>query len=676
MTDFSFRSSTPPGSEFVFEPSVSPSSSKDTGTSVGKSATPSAAKTIDNNKQQSDNSTATQGTKSEEIADNQPSESCAQTRVEGKDSAEHQESNEETLRKSVEDAEQQREVATDGNKPAQSPFGALFKPNVKTDFSFRSSTLPGSEFVFEPSASPSSSKDTGTSVGKSATPSAAKTIDNNKEQSDNSTATPGTKSEEIVVNQPSESCAQTTVEGKDSAEYQESNEETLRNSVEDVEQQREVATDGNKPAQSPFGALFGPNVMTDFSFRPSTPPGSEFVFEPSASPSSSKDTGTSVGKSATPSAAKTIDNNKEQSDNSTATPGTKSEEIVDNQPSESCAQTTVEGKDSAEHQESNEETLRKSVEDAEQQREVATDGNKRAQSPFEALFGPNVMTDFSFRSSTPPGSEFVFEPSASPSSSKDTGTSVGKSATPSAAKTIDNNKQQSDNSTATQGTKSEEIADNQPSESCAQTTVEGKDSAEHQESNEETLRNSVEDVEQQREVATDGNKRARAPFGVDKALFGPNVMTDFSFRSSTPPGSEFVFEPSVSPSSSKDTGTSVGKSATPSVPQPGALPFPALFTLGTGEGFTDGKETLSQFSRPSQDSPVAPSGLSSPLASSGVSLMESDEVTRSAEMNQSDTNNELRDEEHCDVDQKESVVQEDPAVSVRSGASGPSKEKE
>ena len=56
--------------------------------------------------------------------------------------------------------------------------------------------------------------------------------------------------------------------------------------------------------------------------------------------------------------------------------------------------------------------------------------------------------------------------------------------------------------------------------------------------------------------------------------------------------------------------------------------------------------------------------------------MESDEVTRSAEMNQSDTNNELRDEEHCDVDQKESVVQEDPAGSVRSGASGPSKEKE
>ena len=131
-------------------------------------------------------------------------------------------------------------------------------------------------------------------------------------------------------------------------------------------------------------------------------------------------------------------------------------------------------------------------------------------SPFvvdKALFGPNVMTDFSFRSSTPPGSEFVFEPSVSPSSSKDTGTSVGKSATPSAAaKTIDNNKQQSDNSTATQGTKSEEIADNQPSESCAQTRVEGKDSAEHQESNEETLRNSVEDVEQQREVGTDGNK--------------------------------------------------------------------------------------------------------------------------------------------------------------------------
>ena len=504
--------------------------------------------------------------------------------------------------------------------------------------------------------------------------------DNNQQQSDNSTATQDTKSEEIADDQPSESCAQTTVEGKDSAEHQESKEETLGKYVEDAEQQREVGTDGNKPAQSPFGALFGPNVMTDFSFRSSTPPGSEFVFEPSASPSSSKDTGTSVDKSATPSAAaKTIDNNKQQSDNSTATQGTKSEEIADDQPSESCAQTTVEGKDSAEHQESKEETLGKSVEDVEQQREVATDGNKGARAPFgvdKALFGPNVMTDFSFRSSTPPGSEFVFEPSVTPSSSKDTGTSVGKSATPSSAKTIDNNKQQSDNSTATPGTKSEEIVDNQPSESCAQTTVEGKDSAEHQESNEETLRNSVEDVEQQREVATDGNKRARAPFVVDKALFGPNVMTDFSFRSSTPPGLEFVFEPSVSPSSSKDTGTSVGKSATPSAPQPGALPFPALFTLGTGEGFTDGKETLSQFSRPSQDSLVAPSGLSSPLASSGVSLMESDEVTRSAEMNQSDTNNELRDEEHCDVDQKESVVQEDAAVSVRSVASGPSKEKE
>ena len=656
------------------------------GSSFGESMTDvSWNPASDNNQQQSDNSTATQDTKSEEIAGDQPSESCAQTRVEGKDSAEHQESNKETLRNSVEDVEQQREVATDGNKRAQSPFGALFGPNVMTDFSFRSSTPPGLEFVFEPSASPSSSKDTGTSVGKSATPSAAaKTIDNNKQQSDNSTATQGTKSEEIADDQPSESCAQTTVEGKDSAEHQESKEETLGKSVEDVEQQREVATDGNKGARAPFGvdkALFGPNVMTDFSFRSSTPPGSEFVFEPSVSPSSSKDTGTSVGKSATPSAAaKTIDNNKQQSDNSTATQGTKSEEIADDQPSESCAQTTVEGKDSAEHQESNEETLGKSVEDVEQQREVATDGNKGARAPFcvdKALFGPNVMTDFSFRSSTPPGSEFVFEPSVSPSSSKDTGTSVGKSATPSAAaKTIDNNKQQSDNSTATQGTKSEEIVDNQPSESCAQTTVEGKDSAEHHESKEETLGKSVEDVEQQREVATDGNKGARAPFCVDKALFGPNVMTDFSFRSSTPPGSEFVFEPSVSPSSSKDTGTSVGKSATPSAPQPGALPFPALFTLGTGEGFTDGKETLSQFSRPSQDSPVAPSGLSSPLASSGVSLMESDEVTRSAEMNQSDTNNELRGEEHCDVDQKESVVQEDPAGSVRSGASGPSKEKE
>ncbi|XP_074633716.1 E3 SUMO-protein ligase RanBP2-like isoform X4 [Acropora palmata] len=259
------------------------------------------------------------------------------------------------------------------------------------------------------------------------------------------------------------------------------------------------------------------------------------------------------------------------------------------------------------------------------------------------------------------------------------GSSFGESMTDvslNPAKTSDNNKQQSDNSTATQDTKSEEIADDQPSESCAQTRVEDKDSAELQESNEETLRKSVEDVEQQREVATDGNKRARTPFVVDKALFGPNVMTDFSFRSSTPPGSEFVFEPAVSPSSSKDTGTSVSKSATPSAPQPGALPFPALFTLRTGEGFTDGKETLSQFSRPSQDSPVTPSGLSSPPASSGVSLMESDEVTRSAEMNQSDTNNELRDEEHCDVDQKESVVQEDSAGSVRSGASDPSKEKE
>ena len=244
------------------------------------------------------------------------------------------------------------------------------------------------------------------------------------------------------------------------------------------------------------------------------------------------------------------------------------------------------------------------------------------------------------------------------------------------AKTSDNNKQQSDDSTATQSTKSNEKADDQASESCAQTRVEGKDSAEHQESKEETLGKSVEDVEQQREDTTDGNKRASASFGVDKALFGPNVMTDFSFRSSTPPGSEFVFEPSASPSSSKGTGTSVDESATPSAPQPGTLSFPAVFTLRTGEGFTDGKETLSQFSRLSQESPVTPSGLSSPPASPGVSLMESDEVARSAEMNQSDTNNELRDKEHCDVDQKESAVQEDSAGSVRSGASGPSKENE
>ena len=313
--------------------------------------------------------------------------------------------------------------------------------------------------------------------------------------------------------------------------------------------------------------------------------------------------------------AKTSDNNKQQSDDSTATQSTKSEEKADDQASESCAQTRVEGKDSAEHQESKEETLGKSVEDVEQQREDTTDGNKRASASFgvdKALFGPNVMTDFSFRSSTPPGSEFVFEPSASPSSSKGTGTSVGER----------------------DGNKPEHVGE------------------------------------------TDGNKRAPAPFGVDNCLFGPNVITDFSFRSSTPPGSEFVFEPSASPSSSKGTGTSVGESATPSAPQPGTLSFPAVFTLRTGEGFTDGKETLSQFSRLSQESPVTPSGLSSPPASPGVSLMESDEVARSAEMNQSDTNNELRDKEHCDVDQKESAVQEDSAGSVRSGASGPSKENE
>ena len=275
--------------------------------------------------------------------------------------------------------------------------------------------------------------------------------------------------------------------------------------------------------------------------------------------------------------------------------------------------------------------------------------------PLFGLSAPSSNAGFSFDSSL-----------------SDQGFSFGASSTEvsfSPAKTIENNKQQSDNSTVTQGTKSEEKVADQLSERCAQTRVEGKDSAEHQKSKEETLGKSVEDVEQQKD-ATDGTKRAQAPFSLDKSLFESNGMRNFSFGSAKPPGLEFVFKPSASPSSSTGTGTSLVS----------LLP---------------------------QEASVTPSGVTSPHATSGVSLVESDEqsnedksdfssfanqsqterssgisnqatfvpVTRSAGMNPSDTKSELRDEEHRDVGEKESAVQEDSG-SVHSDSSGPSKEKE